>query len=53
MLAIQDGNRKTAMDSCWQALGPKRDSPEATACYEQAKGDACHDRGCLSRQLIR
>lgn len=37
MLAIGDGNRRAALDSCWQALGLKKDSPAATACYEQAK----------------
>ena len=37
LLAIQDGNRRAAMDSCWQALGLKRDSPAASDCYEQAK----------------
>jgi hypothetical protein len=37
-ISIEKGNRKAAMDSCWQALGLKRDSPVATDCYEQAKG---------------
>ena len=37
-IAIEKGNRKGAMDSCWQALGLKRDSPVASACYEEAKG---------------
>lgn len=37
-LAIEEGNRKTAMDSCWQALGLKKDSATASACYEEAKG---------------
>ncbi|HWM93465.1 MAG TPA: hypothetical protein VN493_22075 [Thermoanaerobaculia bacterium] len=37
MLAIEEGNRKAAMDSCWQALGLKRESPSASTCYEQAK----------------
>jgi hypothetical protein len=39
-LAIEAGNRKAAMDSCWQALGLKKDSPTASACYEEAKGMA-------------
>ncbi|MFL6202894.1 MAG: hypothetical protein ACJ76J_27310 [Thermoanaerobaculia bacterium] len=39
-IAIETGNRKAAMDSCWQALGLKKDSPAATACYEEAKGMA-------------
>ena len=39
-LAIEAGNRKAAMDSCWQALGLKKDSPAATACFEEAKGMA-------------
>lgn len=40
LIAIETGNRKAAMDSCWQALSLKKDSPEAGACYEQAKGMA-------------
>ena len=39
-LAIEQGNRKAAMDACWQALGLKKDSPVASACYEEAKGMA-------------
>lgn len=39
-LAIEQGNRKAAMDACWQTLGLKRDSPIASACYEEAKGIA-------------
>lgn len=37
-IAIEKGNRKAAMDACWQALGLKKDSPNASACYEEAKG---------------
>ena len=37
-MSIEKGNRKAAMDSCWQALGLKRDSPAASSCYEGAKG---------------
>jgi hypothetical protein len=37
-LAIEQGNRKAAMDACWQALGLKNGSPVASACYEEAKG---------------
>ena len=37
-IAIERGNRTVAMDACWQALGLKKDSPAASACYEEAKG---------------
>ena len=37
-ISIERGNRKSAMDACWQALGLKKDSPTASACYEEAKG---------------
>ena len=37
-ISIERGNRKSAMDACWQALGLKKDSPAASACYEEAKG---------------
>ena len=37
-IAIERGNRKAAMDACWQALGLRKDSPNASACYEEAKG---------------
>lgn len=37
LIAIENGNRSLAMDSCWQALGLKKDSPTASTCYEQAK----------------
>ena len=37
-ISIERGNRKAAMDACWQALGLKKDSPTASACYEEAKG---------------
>jgi hypothetical protein len=37
ILAIEDGNRKAAMNACWQALGLRKDSPPANDCYEQAK----------------
>ena len=37
-MSIERGNRKAAMDACWQALGLKRDSAVANDCYEQAKG---------------
>lgn len=37
LLALEDGNRKAAMDACWQALGLRKDSRPASDCYEQAK----------------
>jgi hypothetical protein len=37
-IAIEKGDRKAALDSCWQALGLKKDSPVASSCYEEAKG---------------
>lgn len=37
LIAIEQGNRKMAMDSCWQALGLKKESPSANDCFEQAK----------------
>jgi hypothetical protein len=37
-ISIERGNRKAAMDACWSALGLKKDSPTASACYEEAKG---------------
>ena len=37
-ISIERGNRKAAMDACWQALGLKKDSPVASNCYEEAKG---------------
>lgn len=37
LLAIGDGNRKAAMDACWQALGLRKDSQPANDCFEQAK----------------
>jgi hypothetical protein len=40
MMSIERGNRKGAMDACWYALGLKKDSPSASACYEEAKGMA-------------
>lgn len=39
-IAIEKGNRKAAMDACWQAIGLKKDSPAANSCYEEAKGMA-------------
>jgi hypothetical protein len=36
-IAIEQGKRKAAMDNCWQALGLRKDSPVASACYEEAK----------------
>lgn len=39
-ISIERGNRKSAMDACWQALGLKKDSPVASSCYEEAKGMA-------------
>lgn len=38
LIAIERGDRKEAMNSCWNALGLRKDSPAATECYEQAKG---------------
>lgn len=40
LIAIEQSNRKAAMDACWQALGLRKDSPAASACYEEAKGMA-------------
>lgn len=37
-IAIEKGNRKAAMDACWQALSLRKDSPIASECYEEAKG---------------
>jgi hypothetical protein len=37
-ISIEKGNRKAAMDSCWQALGLKKGSETASSCYEEAKG---------------
>lgn len=37
-ISIEKGNRKAAMDACWQALGLQKESPTASACYEEAKG---------------
>lgn len=37
LLALGDGNRKAAMDACWQALGLRKDSQAASDCFEQAK----------------
>jgi hypothetical protein len=37
-ISIERGNRKAAMDACWQALGLNRESPAASSCYEEAKG---------------
>jgi hypothetical protein len=39
-IAIDRGNRKAAMDSCWQALGLDKNSQTASACYQEAKGMA-------------
>ena len=38
LIAIEQGNRREAMNNCWQALGLRKDSPAANDCYEQAKG---------------
>src|SRR5262245_27111838 len=32
-IAIERGDRNAAMSSCWQALGLKKDSPAASACF--------------------
>ena len=40
LIAIEQGDRKEAMNSCWQALGLRKDSPAANDCYERAKGMA-------------
>jgi tetratricopeptide (TPR) repeat protein len=37
LLALGEGNRKAAMDACWQALGLRKDSRAAQDCFEQAK----------------
>jgi hypothetical protein len=37
LVEIALGNRNAAMDACWKALGLRRDSPNASACFEQAK----------------
>lgn len=38
LIAIERGDRREAMNSCWQALGLRKDSPGANDCYERAKG---------------
>ncbi|HYN22268.1 MAG TPA: hypothetical protein VE078_15010 [Thermoanaerobaculia bacterium] len=37
LLRIEQGNRQGAMEACWQALGLKKASEGASACFEQAK----------------
>lgn len=37
-IAIEQGDRRSAMNACWQALGLRKDSPAANDCYEEAKG---------------
>ena len=37
LLRIEQGNRQAALTACWQALGLKKESESASACFEQAK----------------
>lgn len=37
LINLEQGDRQGAMEACWQALGFKKGSEAASACFEQAK----------------